>query len=130
VATLKQSVDHPHFETLQTSTILHMITTTMLQSLFKATPPKRSSNFKQNLHAAISSNTLRAPIWNWHTPLYPAVLCLNPFTFVMIIAPLHLLHQHKYLLVVIKVWRGSEQDHVVPNATLHAISLSDSLFSL
>jgi hypothetical protein len=46
VATLKQVVDHTHFEISQTSTILHTTTTTMLQILFKSTPPKISEKFK------------------------------------------------------------------------------------
>jgi hypothetical protein len=57
VATLKQSVDHPHFETLQTNTIFQTTTTILLQKLFKSTPPKRFENFKYFLHAAINTNT-------------------------------------------------------------------------
>jgi hypothetical protein len=67
VATLNQREDHPHFGFSQNNTILST-TTTLLQILFKYTPPKRFAKFKQKFHAAISSNTLQAQFSFWHTP--------------------------------------------------------------
>jgi hypothetical protein len=88
VATLKQREDHPHFETLQTSTIFQTTTTILLLSLFKNTPPKRIEKFEYFLHAAILSNTLQALFQFSVTAYYTMVSCLNPFLCV-IISSLH-----------------------------------------
>jgi hypothetical protein len=63
---------------------LNTTTTILLLYLFKATPPKRISKFKQNLHAAILSNTWQASIQTLHTLYYPLVLSLNLFPIVII----------------------------------------------
>jgi hypothetical protein len=67
VATLKESVDHTHFEISQINSILHTTTTLTSQILFEALPPKIIAKFKNLFLSAITSNTLCATFWILHT---------------------------------------------------------------
>jgi hypothetical protein len=60
VGTLKQIQDHMTYVILQTYTILTTTTSILLLLLYVYTPPKIFSNFKINLLAGITTNTLQA----------------------------------------------------------------------
>jgi hypothetical protein len=53
VATLKQKLDHTHFEISQTNSTLHTTTTIVCQILYESTPPKFISKFENFLLVAI-----------------------------------------------------------------------------
>jgi hypothetical protein len=74
---MKQIQDHATFGFFQINSPLQTKTTKMCQTLFESHPPKSLAKFKILVHAAISSNTLCAPICQLSTPLYPADLGLN-----------------------------------------------------
>jgi hypothetical protein len=64
---MKQMQDHVTFGFFQTNSTLQTKTTNMCQALFESHPQKSLAKFKNIVHAAISSNTLSAPICQLHT---------------------------------------------------------------
>jgi hypothetical protein len=66
-----------HFGFLHFNSILTTTTTNLLQILFKSNPPNFTQKFQSFVLAAISTNTLCAPVCQLNTLQNPAGLCMN-----------------------------------------------------